>query len=150
VRHYKSILPEATWLPESHRQAWLYLGLFPNAVIAFYPESVIFYQEFPDGVGNTRLRGAIYRRPDETRELRLARYLSQRIDTDTAAEDQMLTIWSCEATKSSGYEGIILSDREYGVRTYHDHLRELLPVINLDDEPEPGTMAALNAALLAR
>jgi phenylpropionate dioxygenase-like ring-hydroxylating dioxygenase large terminal subunit len=150
VRHYKSILPEATWLPESHRQAWLYLGLFPNAVIAFYPESVIFYQEFPDGVGNTRLRGAIYRRPDETRELRLARYLSQRIDTDTAAEDQMLTIWSCEATKSSGYDGIILSDREYGVRTYHDHLRELLPVINLDDEPELGTMAALNAALLAR
>jgi hypothetical protein len=62
----------------------------------------------------------------------------------------MLTIWSCEATKSSGYDGIILSDREYGVRTYHDHLRELLPVINLDDEPEPGTMVALNAALLAR
>jgi phenylpropionate dioxygenase-like ring-hydroxylating dioxygenase large terminal subunit len=150
VRHYKAILPEATWLPESHRRAWLYLGLFPNTVIALYPDSVLFYQEFPQGVGNARLRGAIYRRPDETRELRLARYLSGRIDTDTAAEDRMLTIWSCEATRSSGYDGIILSDLEYGVRTYHDHLRAVLPVINLEDEPKPGTLAARNAELLAR
>ncbi len=49
----------------------------------------------------------------------------------------MLTIWSCEATRSSGYDGIILSDLEYGVRTYRDHLREVLPVVDLEDEPEP-------------
>ncbi|MCZ6735058.1 MAG: Rieske 2Fe-2S domain-containing protein, partial [Planctomycetota bacterium] len=150
VRNYKSNLPEATLLPASHRCAWLYIGLFPNAVIGLYPDSVIFYQELPDGVGNTRLRGAVYRRPDESRELRLARYLSGRIDADAAAEDQMLTIWSCEATRSSGYDGIILSDLEYGVRTYHDHLREVLPVVNLEDEPAPGTVAERNAALLAR
>jgi phenylpropionate dioxygenase-like ring-hydroxylating dioxygenase large terminal subunit len=149
VRHYKSILPEATWLPESHRDLWLYVGLFPNAVIGLYPDSVMFYQEFPDGVGNTRLRGAIYRRPEESRALRAARYLSGRIDTITAVEDQMLTIWSCEATRSSGYAGIILSDLEYGVRTYHDHLRAVLPVVNVEDEPAPGTVAARNAALLA-
>jgi phenylpropionate dioxygenase-like ring-hydroxylating dioxygenase large terminal subunit len=150
VRNYKSVLPEATWLPESHRNAWLYFGLFPNAVIGLYPDSVIFYQEFPDGVGNTRLRGATYRRPNESREMRAARYLSGRIDNDTVAEDQLLTIWSCEATRSSGYDGIILSDLEYGVRTYHDHLREALPVVNLEAEPEPGTVAAHNVALLAR
>jgi phenylpropionate dioxygenase-like ring-hydroxylating dioxygenase large terminal subunit len=150
VRNYKSVLPEAAWLPASHRNAWLYIGLFPNAVIGLYPDSVIFYQEFPDGVGNTRLRGAVYRRPDESRELRAARYLSGRIDADTAAEDQMLTIWSCEAARSSGYDGIILSDLEYGVRTYHDHLREVLPVAGLEDEPAPGTVGARNAALLAR
>ncbi|HUS54234.1 MAG TPA: aromatic ring-hydroxylating dioxygenase subunit alpha [Thermohalobaculum sp.] len=150
VRNYKSILPEATWLPESHRKAWLYFGLFPNAVISVYPDSVTFYQELPDEVGNTRLRGAIYRRPDESRELRAARYLSGRIDLETSVEDQMLTIWSCEATKSSGYDGIILSDLEYGVRTHHDHLRAVLPVVNLQDEPAPGTVAERNAALLAR
>ncbi len=110
----------------------------------------MFYQEFPDGVGNTRLRGAVYRRPDESRALRLARYLSGRIDADTAAEDRELNIWSCEATRSSGYDGIILSDLEYGVRTYHDHLRAVLPVVNLEDEPEPGTVGERNAALLAR
>ena len=150
VRHYKAILPEATWLPESHRRAWLYLGLFPNTVIGIYPDSVIFYQEFPDGIGNTRLRGAVYRHKDESRAMRLARYLSGRIDTITAAEDQMLTIWACEATQSSGYDGVILSDLEYGVKTYHDHLRRLLPVINLEDEPEAGTVAERNAAMPAR
>jgi phenylpropionate dioxygenase-like ring-hydroxylating dioxygenase large terminal subunit len=148
VRHYKKILPEATWLPESHRRAWVYLGLFPNAVLGLYPDSVMFYQEFPLAPGRTRLRGAIYRRPDESRALRLARYLSTRIDTSTVAEDQQLTIWSCEATLSSAYDGIILSDLEYGVRSYHDHLRAVLPVLNLDEAPPPGTLAEANAALL--
>ena len=149
VRAYKSILPEATWLPETHRRAWLYIAMFPNTVIGLYPDQVIFYQEFPDGVGNTRLRGAAYRRADEDRAWRAARWLSTRIDSITAAEDQMLTIWACEATRSSAYDGIILSDLEYGVKTHHDHLRDVLPVLNLDDEPAPGTMADLNAALLA-
>lgn len=149
VRAYKSILPEADWLPESHRRAWLYISLFPNTVIGLYPDSMIFYQEFPDGVGATKLRGAVYRRREETREMRLARWLSGRIDAITAEEDQQLTIWSCEAALSSAYDGIILSDLEYGVKTHHDHLREVLPVLNLDEEPAPGTMADLNAALLA-
>ncbi len=148
VRAYKSILPEATWLPESHRNAWLYIGLFPNAVIGLYPDSVIFYQEFPDGVGKARLRGQVYRRPDESREMRAARYLSDRIDSITGAEDQQLTIWSYEATKSSGYDGILLSDLEYGVKTHHDHLRAILPVMTLEQEPEPGSIAARNAAML--
>lgn len=149
VRAYKSILPEATWLPESHRQAWLYLGLFPNAVIGIYPDSMIFYQEFPDGAGNTKLRGAVYRHREESREMRAARYLSGRIDAITAEEDQMLTIWACEATQSSGYDGILLSDLEYGVKSHHDHLRELLPVLTLEEPPETGTMAEVNAAMLA-
>jgi len=150
VRHYRSVLPEPTWLPKDQRDQWLYLALFPNAVIGLYPDSVIYYQEFPEGVGSTRLRGAVYRHPEESRELRLARYLSGRIDADTAAEDQMLTIWSCEAALSSAYDGIILSDLEYGVRTYHDHLREVLPVVDLDEEPEAGTLAERNAEMRAR
>lgn len=144
VRRYKSILPEADWLPESHRRAWLYIGVFPNAVLGFYPDSVNFYQEFPLSVGRTRIRGATYRRPDESRALRAARYLSGRIDALTAAEDRQLTIWSCEATRSSAYDGVMLSDLEYGVKSHHDRLRSLIPVINLDAPPETGAMAAVN------
>ena len=33
VRHYKKLLPEAEHLPQSHRRAWWYAGLFPNAVL---------------------------------------------------------------------------------------------------------------------
>lgn len=149
VRAYKSILPEATWLPESHRRAWLYIGIFPNQVIGLYPDSVMFDQETPIAVDRTRLRGAIWRRPDEDRALRAARYLSGRIDAVTSEEDQQLTIWSCEATQSSGYDGIMLSDLEYGVRSYHDALREILPVLNHEERPAPGTVAALDERMRA-
>ena len=47
VRHYKSILPESRHLPQTHRNAWLYIGLFPNFVLGFYPDSVIYYREIP-------------------------------------------------------------------------------------------------------
>ena len=82
--------------------------------------------------------------------MRAARYLSGRIDRDTADEDQMLMVWSCEATKSSAYDGVIFSDLEYGVKTYHDHLRQLLPVMAQPVPPESGQMALLNDALLSK
>ncbi len=149
VRAYKNILPEADWLPPSHQRAWLYIGVFPNFVFGLYPDSVIFYQEFPLSTGRTLLRSATYRRPEECRNLKAARYLSGRIDQITSEEDQLLTVWSCEAAHSSGFKGIILSDLEYGVRSYHDHLRTVLPVLNESTSPAPGTVEARNIALHA-
>ncbi|HUF55103.1 MAG TPA: aromatic ring-hydroxylating dioxygenase subunit alpha [Thermohalobaculum sp.] len=149
VRAYKSILPDAPWLPESHRRAWLYIGLFPNQVIGLYPDSVMFYQEVPVGPGRARLRGANYRRPDESRGMRAARYLSGRIDAITAEEDKQLTIWSCEATRSSAYDGVMLSDLEYGVRSFHDILRTLIPVYSLDEEPEAEELERVHADVVA-
>ncbi len=150
VRNYKKIVPDMPHLPESHRRAWVYLGLFPNTVMAFYPESIMFYQEFPLHSGLTLQRGATYRYKDETRQMRLARYLSTRIDRMTSEEDIQLTIWSCEAARSSGYDGIMLSDLEYGVRTYHDRLRQVVPVMTLEEEPVAGSIAQINTELLAR
>src|SRR3546814_13897067 len=62
--------------------------------------------------GLTLQRGATYRYKDETRQLRLARYLSTRIDRSTTKEDVQLTVWSCEAARSSGYDGIMLRSEE--------------------------------------
>lgn len=147
VRNYKKIVPDRPNLPASHKRAWVYLGLFPNTVIAFYPESMMFYQEFPVHAGLTLQRGGSYRYRDETRQMRLARYLSTRIDKATTEEDIQLTIWSCEATRSSGFDGILLSDLEYGVRRFHDHLRELLPVMGRPSEPAPGAVGRLNSEM---
>jgi phenylpropionate dioxygenase-like ring-hydroxylating dioxygenase large terminal subunit len=149
VRHYKKLLPEATHLPESHRRAWLYLGLFPNTVMTFYPDCVTFYQEFPVSTGQTFQRGGVYCLPDDRREMKAARYLSKRIDFDTVKEDAQLMVWSCEAMSSSGYDGIILSDLEYGVRSYHDHLRRVMPILTCDEEPERDTLIARNRAMIA-
>jgi phenylpropionate dioxygenase-like ring-hydroxylating dioxygenase large terminal subunit len=149
VRHYKKILPEMANLPPPNRRAWLYLGLFPNTVIGLYPESMIFYQEFPVSAHKTIQRGGTYRYAQESRELKLARYLSGRIDRETVDEDTQLIEWCCEATQSSAYDDIMLSDLEYGVRCYHDRLRELVPVMTLKDPPAGRSLSSVNAEMLA-
>jgi phenylpropionate dioxygenase-like ring-hydroxylating dioxygenase large terminal subunit len=150
VRNYIKIAPEAVWLPESKRRLWAYYGVFPNGVISVTPEFVQFYQEFPVAINETVLRSATYRRRDEDRQLRLARYLAQRIDRETFREDQQLTIWSNEAMKSSAFEGFHLSDLEYGVRNHHDQLRRLLPVMTVDKAPAEAKLSELNAELRAK
>ena len=110
VRKYREILPEADRLPLHQRRQWIYFGMFPNFVLGLYPDSVIYYQEVPQSAEQTVQRGMCYRRAKESREMKAARYLSGRIDRDTADEDQMLMVWSCEATKSSAYDGVIFSD----------------------------------------
>ncbi len=148
VRNYVTIAPEATHLPEHLRKAWIYYGVFANAVIAVTPEIVQFYQEFPVSTGRTILRGGIYRRREESREQRAARYLAFRIDRDTQAEDVQLTIWSNESMTSKAFNGFYLSDLEYGVRTHHDHLRAVLPVMTLDEPPEEREMAEVNGRMV--
>ena len=150
VRHYVGLAPEQARLPDHLKKAWVYYGIFPNAVISVMPESVQFYQEFPLSTGETLLRGAIYRYPDESREQAAARYLSYRIDRDTMNEDVQLTVWSNESMLSTSFNGFYLSDLEYGVRTHHDHLRDVLPVLKLENAPDEAEMAGINAKLKAR
>jgi len=148
VRNYKAIMDAPKTLDEDHKQAWLYVGMFPNLVFSFYPDSINFYHEFPMANGKTVQRGAVYRYKDEDRRMRLARYLSMRIDRLTSKEDEQLIEWTWEAAFSSGYDGVMLSDLEYGVKTYHDALRKLFPVLN-EEEPPAGTLAQKNAELLS-
>lgn len=155
VRAYNTVLPEIDYLPESHRRAWLYIGMFPNLVLFFYPDSMGFYQEYPLATDKTALRGAVYSIPspdngDATfnRRLKAAQYLSQRIDNDTSAEDIQLTVWSNEAAHSSGFQGFILSDLEYGVKQYHDQLRSVMPVLRQSEQPERGCLKSINKKLL--
>ena len=147
VKNYVKLAPEPARLPDHLKQAWVYYGIFPNAVISVQPESVQFYQEFPLATGQTMLRGAIYRYPDESRETAAARYLAFRIDRDTMAEDVQLSEWSNESMMSNAFEGFYLSDLEYGVRTHHDHLRTLLPVMSLASAPDEKDVVGLNDAL---
>jgi phenylpropionate dioxygenase-like ring-hydroxylating dioxygenase large terminal subunit len=147
VRQYKKFSKPQAHLPENLHRAWMYYGLFPNAVIATTPETILFYQEFPLGVDCTVQRVGVYRNPVEDRQQRLARYLASRIDRETVEEDMQLTIWSNEAMASEFFEGFHLSDLEYGVRTHHDHLRAILPVYSVEDAPHEDSVRALNDRL---
>jgi phenylpropionate dioxygenase-like ring-hydroxylating dioxygenase large terminal subunit len=150
VKNYVKIAAGRDWLPEDKRTVWGYYGLFPNTVIATTPELVQFYQELPVAVDRTIIRNAVYRRPRENREQRLARYLSGRIDRETYVEDIQLSIWSNESMKSSAFENFHLSDLEKGVRSHHDHIREVLPVTTLEQRPPEDKIAALNTAMKQR
>ena len=149
VKNYKKLLQPKATLDEAHKKCWLYLGVFPNLVFGLYPDSVIFYQEYPVENGKTIQRGANYKFGDEDRKMRISRYLSMRIDRITSKEDEQLIEWSWEAAFSSAYQGVILSDLEYGVKAYHDALREHFPVL-LGPEPERGRLLQANESLLAK
>ncbi len=81
---------------------------------------------------------------------RAARYLALRIDRETTAEDVQLSVWSNGSMLSDAFEGFYLSDLEYGVRTHHDHLRRMLPVLQLESAPEEKDMWGINEALQSR
>jgi phenylpropionate dioxygenase-like ring-hydroxylating dioxygenase large terminal subunit len=147
VRHYAKISQPRPELPAHLQKAWTYYGLFPNQVFAITPEGLQFYHELPLNTGMTRLTGRLYRWPNETREQRLARYLATRIDRDTSAEDQQLSIWSNESMKSDAFEGFHLSDLEYGLRRHHDGLRRVLPVMTLPEAPAEDQLARQNAEM---
>ena len=150
VRHYLRLAPEAAHLPSEQRKAWVFYTLFPNNVIAMTPEASQFYQEFPLSTGKTLLRGGVYRYRDESREQAAARYLAMRIDRETMEEDVQLTIWSNESMRSPSFAGFYLSDLEYGVRTHHDHLRDLFPVLELDEAPPEEAIAQINLRMRER
>jgi len=147
VQHYVAQSPDQPHLPPHLQKAWTYYGLFPNAVFAFTPESVQFYQDIPLSPGQTKLTGRMYRHPHETRAMRLSRYLAARIDRETSVEDQQLSIWSNESMKSRAFEGFHLSDLEYGVRRHHDLLRAQLPVMTLPQAPPEAEIVARNAEM---
>lgn len=136
VRAYRR-LAAATPLAGEGARRWSYYNIFPNTVIGLYPDSAVWYQEIPLGPGETIQRGRAYRFREESRELRAARYLSGRIDRVTAAEDHDLCIWAYEATKSAtGYEGVILSDLEHGLKSFHDLLRREIPELLAESPPD--------------
>ena len=149
VRNYKKLLHAKDSLDDTHQKCWLYIGVFPNLVFGLYPDSVIFYQEYPVENGKTIQRGGNYKYAEENREMKVSRYLSMRIDRLTSKEDEQLIKWSWEAAFSSAYDGVLLSDLEYGVKAYHDTLREYFPVLS-GSEPERGRLLQANDKLLAK
>jgi phenylpropionate dioxygenase-like ring-hydroxylating dioxygenase large terminal subunit len=150
VRHYVDLSQDPEGLPPHLQKAWTYYGLFPATVFAFTPEGAQIYHEIPVSAGRTCLSGRMYHHATESRQQRLARYLAQRIDRDTSAEDRQLTIWSNESMQSRAFDGFHLSDLEYGLRAHHDRLRELIPVFTLSDPPPEAEVARRNAELLDR
>ena len=147
VRQYKNLLPRFEHLPEDNQRLWLYLGIFPNAVIGLYPDSIEYYMTVPDGVSHTWYQGASFGLEDARRETRAARYLSRRINNETEAEDESFVRGLQDGMRSSAFPLQQLSSLEQGVRNFHKAIQSALPVANLAVSPAPEHIRAMNQSL---
>jgi phenylpropionate dioxygenase-like ring-hydroxylating dioxygenase large terminal subunit/DNA-binding transcriptional regulator YbjK len=149
VQRYHKLLPRYAHLPVDMQRRWTYFGMFPNTYFDLFPEKMDFMQMIPLAPGKMLLRGRCYARPDEGRETRACRFLSDRINARVQDEDNLLTSEVQKGLSSSGYGRGILSDKEILVRHFQDWVRGRLPVSGLQDEPAPGTAARVNLEMMA-
>ena len=149
VARYKSLLPDMAHLPKEARRLWLYFGIFPNAIIYFYPEKAGYYMSLPCGPDQTRVVSREYGLPSNSREIRAAQYLSSRIDTLTSREDDALVRWLQEAAGTSVFPLDNLADIEAGVLQFHQRLKEKIPVMSRRCAPAAKSITDLNDRLKA-
>ncbi len=127
VKHYQDMLPSFAHLPEDKQRLWFYVGLFPNLVFAFYPDMMEVYMTIPKSPTETLFISRIFALPDDRREVKLARYLNQRINRMTDKEDESFVRWIQEGLRSSVFPAGNLSSLEVGVLDFHRKIREAVP-----------------------
>ena len=88
--------------------------------------------------------------PDDSRELRLARYLNHRINREVNIEDKDLIDRVQEGMGSRSYQRGPLGKHEVCLRGFAKRMRDVLPVSRLDEAPSAGTVNARNDELAAR
>ena len=149
-RDYVAALPEASYLPESHRQLWIYWGLFPGFVLTLFPDQIEIYQIYPTGNQQSVMAGVTYALPDDRADMQKARELNRDINMDVGDEDIQLIEWAAAGMRSSAFDEVLLSDLELGVGSFQNQLREVLPVVSLDEAPAEGSMKQVNQGMLAQ
>jgi phenylpropionate dioxygenase-like ring-hydroxylating dioxygenase large terminal subunit len=137
-RAYQHFLPEAGYLPPSHRKKWLYYKLFPNVAFDIYPDQVDFMQFLPVSPTETVIREISYALPDARREMKAARYLNWRINRRVNAEDTELIARVQAGMQSASYVAGPLGTSEVCLRSFAQKLRRLIPQARLPQPPAPG------------
>ena len=149
-RDYVATLPEQSYLPESHRHLWIYWGLFPGFVLTLFPDQIEIYQIYPTGNQQSVMAGVTYALPDERAAMKKARELNRDINMDVGDEDIQLIEWAAAGMRSSAFDGAMLSDLELGVASFQNQLREILPVVSLDQAPVEGSLRQVNKDMLVQ
>jgi phenylpropionate dioxygenase-like ring-hydroxylating dioxygenase large terminal subunit len=144
VKNYIESLPESNYLPGSHQHLWIYWGLFPGIVITLFPDMIEVYQVYPTGFQKSVMAGACYALPDARPEMETARQYNREINTGVGEEDVQLVKWAAEGQRSSAFEEVLLSDLELGICAFQNRLRDIIPVVSLDQAPEAGSLKAAN------
>jgi len=106
------------------------------------------YQVYPTGFQKSVMAGACYALPDERKKMQKARAFNRKINMAVGEEDVQLVKWAMEGMRSSAFDGVLLSDLELGICAFQNQLRDLIPVVSLDQAPENGCLKQVNQQLL--
>jgi phenylpropionate dioxygenase-like ring-hydroxylating dioxygenase large terminal subunit len=135
-RMYQQLIGRVTAdLPEPQRKRWTFYSMLPNLGIDVFPDQMDFFQVLPRGPGKCTIRGGSFAQPDSRREMRIARYLSARINRQVQREDEFLCRRVQQGLASGSYEPGPLSTLENCMLEFHDMLRERIPEVRLQSAP---------------
>jgi choline monooxygenase len=95
-----------------------------------------FFQLLPGGPGKCIVRGTTFGLPDASAELRAARFLSNRINTQVNNEDKWLCARVQRGLASGSYKPGPLSKLECYMHDFHNLLRERIPEFRLAQAPK--------------
>ena len=135
-------------LPEPVRTSWMFFTMPPNIGLDIYGDSMDIFQFLPQTATTCSVRYPIYVRPDARREMKVLRYLNERINRQVSAEDKTLCERVQRGLESHGFEFGPLSSYEHCINDFHDRVRAACPVTQLAQAPESGSLRARNAELL--
>ena len=121
-------------LPEPNRRSWRFYSWLPNLGLDVMPEQMDFFQVLPRRPGKALIRGAAFGLPDARREMRLVRWLGNRINMQVNREDRHLCERLQRGLADSAYLPGPLSSLETWMLEFHDLLRERIPEAH---DPEP-------------
>jgi phenylpropionate dioxygenase-like ring-hydroxylating dioxygenase large terminal subunit len=136
-RMYQKLLATVdTGLPAAERRSWRFYSMLPNLGIDVFPDQMDFFQLLPNGPGKCLVRGGVFGWPDERREVRVMRFLSDRINWQVNDEDRSLCERVQRGLASSSYEPGPLSTIERWMLEFHELIRARIPETRLARAPE--------------
>jgi phenylpropionate dioxygenase-like ring-hydroxylating dioxygenase large terminal subunit len=136
-RVYQKYIGEVTapHLPERERRSWRFYSYLPNHGIDIFPEQMDFFQVLPRGPGKALIRSASFGLPDARREMRLVRWLGNRINMQVNNEDRQLCERLQRGIADSHYRPGPLSQIETWMLEFHNLLRARIPEVRLPSAP---------------
>jgi carnitine monooxygenase subunit len=136
-RAYQKFLPVAEHLPPERRRSWVYFKLWPNFAFDVYPDQVDIMQWLPISPTECLIREIGYARPDDRREMRVARYCNWRINRQVNEEDRVLIERVQNGMASGSYRVGPLAAGEVALRSFGKRMRGLIPQC-ADATPPPA------------
>jgi phenylpropionate dioxygenase-like ring-hydroxylating dioxygenase large terminal subunit len=133
--------------PEGKGRKWLQLALDPNMGIEYYPDLFALFQIFPLAVDKTLVKLATYSPPNLSAEERELQAINLALLDEVNDQDKILVERIQRGVNTTGYQPGPLALEESSVYSFHERVRELIPVTRLSEAPLRGTLHQTNAGL---